>query len=404
VRNGVTHLFIPGPTNVPESVRRAMNVPMQDHRAPDFPDLTLPLFEDLRKIFAMRDGRVFLYPGSGTGGWEAAISNTLNRGDKVLMSRFGQFSHLWVDMAHRLGLDVICVDVEWGRGVPVQDYESHLARDSSIKAVFVTHNETATGVTSDVAAVRRVMDAQGSAALLFVDGVSSIASIDFRQDEWGVDLAVTGSQKGLMLPAGLAVLGVSEKALEASRRATMERCYFDFADMIKTNDAGYFPYTPPVPLLYGLRASLDMLFEEGLPQVFARHHRLAEGVRRAVRALGLELCAAGPRWYSDTVSAIRVPGHVDGAEVCRIGFDRYRTSFGAGLSEVAGRVFRIGHLGDLNEVMCLAALASAEMSLADAGADVELGAGVAAAQAYYRETALFPEDAPAGLSPVLISQ
>jgi alanine-glyoxylate transaminase/serine-glyoxylate transaminase/serine-pyruvate transaminase len=400
----MTHLFIPGPTNVPESVRRAMNVPMQDHRAPDFPDLTLPLFEDLRKIFAMRDGRVFLYPGSGTGGWEAAISNTLDRGDKVLMSRFGQFSHLWVDMAQRLGLDVICVDVEWGRGVPVQDYESHLARDSSIKAVFVTHNETATGVTSDVAAVRRVMDAQGSAALLFVDGVSSIASIDFRQDEWGVDLAVTGSQKGLMLPAGLAVLGVSEKALEASRRATMERCYFDFADMIKTNDAGYFPYTPPVPLLYGLRASLDMLFEEGLPQVFARHHRLAEGVRRAVRALGLELCAAGPRWYSDTVSAIRVPGHVDGAEVCRIGFDRYRTSFGAGLSEVAGRVFRIGHLGDLNEVMCLAALASAEMSLADAGADVELGAGVAAAQAYYRETALFPEDAPAGLSPVLISQ
>lgn len=404
MRNGVIHLFIPGPTNVPESVRRAMNVPMQDHRAPDFPDLTLPLFEDLRKIFAMRDGRVFLYPGSGTGGWEAAISNTLNRGDKVLMSRFGQFSHLWVDMARRLGLEVICIDVEWGRGVPVQDYESHLARDSSIKAVFVTHNETATGVTSDVAAVRRVMDAQASAALLFVDGVSSIASIDFRQDEWGVDLAVTGSQKGLMLPAGLAVLGVSEKALEASRRATMERCYFDFADMVKANDAGYFPYTPPVPLLYGLRASLDMLFEEGLPQVFARHHRLAEGVRRGVRALGLELCAAGPRWYSDTVSAIRVPEHVDGAEVCRIGFDRYRTSFGAGLSQVAGRVFRIGHLGDLNEVMCLAALASAEMSLADAGADVELGAGVAAAQAYYRETALFLEDAPVDLSPALISQ
>jgi alanine-glyoxylate transaminase/serine-glyoxylate transaminase/serine-pyruvate transaminase len=365
---------------------------MQDHRAPDFPDLTLPLLEDLRKIFAMRDGRVFLFPGSGTGAWEAAISNTLNRGDKVLMSRFGQFSHLWVDMAQRLGLDVICVDVEWGRGVPVQDYESHLARDSSIKAVFVTHNETTTGVTSDVAAVRRVMDAQGSAALLFVDGVSSIASIDFRQDEWGVDLAVAGSQKGLMLPAGLAVLGVSEKGLEASRRATMERSYFDFADMIKTNDAGYFPYTPPVPLLHGLRAALDMLFEEGLPEVFARHHRLAEGVRRGVCALGLELCAAGPEWYSDTVSAIRVPGHVDGAQVCRIGFDRYRTSFGAGLSQVAGRVFRIGHLGDLNEVMCLAALASAEMSLADAGANVELGVGVAAAQAYYRETALSLED------------
>lgn len=402
MRNGVTHLFIPGPTNVPESVRRAMNVPMQDHRALDFPDLTLPLFEDLKKIFALRDGRVFLYPGSGTAGWEAAISNTLHRGDKVLMSRFGQFSQLWVDMAERLGLDVTCIDVEWGRGVPVPEYEARLAGDRSIKAVFVTHNETSTGVTSDVAAVRRVMDAQRSDALLFVDGVSSIASVDFRQDEWGVDLAVTGSQKGLMLPAGLAVVGVSEKALVASRRSTMSRCYFDFADMIKANETGYFPYTPPVPLLHGLRAALDLLFEEGLPRVFARHHRLAEGVRRGVRAHGLELCAAGPQWYSDTVSAIRVPRHVDGAEVCRIGFDRYRTSFGAGLAKLAGKVFRIGHLGDLNEVMCLAALASAEMSLADAGADVALGAGVAAAQAYYRKTALPPDDDLLDQSPALI--
>jgi alanine-glyoxylate transaminase / serine-glyoxylate transaminase / serine-pyruvate transaminase len=404
VRNGMTHLFVPGPTNVPEAVRRAMNVPMQDHRAPDFPELTLPLFADLKRLLGMRDGRVFLYPGSGTAAWEAAISNTLNRGDKVLMSRFGQFSHLWVDMAERLGLDVICVDVEWGRGVPVDDYEYHLADDSAIKAVFVTHNETATGVSSDVAAVRRVMDAQGSDALLFVDGVSSIASVDFRADEWGVDLAVTGSQKGLMLPAGLGVLGVSEKALEASRRSTMERCYFDFVDMIKTNEAGYFPYTPPVSLLHGLRAALDLLFEEGLPRVFARHHRLAEGVRRGVHALGLDLCAAGPEWYSDTVSAIRVPDHVDGAEVCRIGYQRYRTSFGAGLSQVAGKVFRIGHLGDLNEVMCLAALAAAELSLADAGADVELGAGVAAAQAYYREAAATPDGDPLDHAPALISR
>jgi alanine-glyoxylate transaminase/serine-glyoxylate transaminase/serine-pyruvate transaminase len=361
-----------------------MNLPMEDHRAPDFPELTLPLFEDLKTIFGLRNGRVFIYPGSGTGAWEAAISNTLNRGDKVLMSRFGQFSHLWVDMAERLGLDVICVDVEWGSGVPVQDYEYHLATDSSIKAVFVTHNETATGVASDVAAVRRVMDAQGSDALLFVDGVSSIASVDFQQDAWGVDLAVTGSQKGLMLPAGLGMLGVSEKALEVSRLSTMERCYFDFVDMIKTNDLGYFPYTPPVQLLRGLRAALDLLFAEGLPQVFARHQRLAEGVRRGVHALGLELCARAPEWYSDTVSAIRVPEHVDAAEVCRIGYQRYRTSFGAGLSQLAGKAFRIGHLGDLNEVMCLAALASAELSLGDAGADVEFGAGVAAAQEYYR--------------------
>ncbi|MGH3950614.1 MAG: pyridoxal-phosphate-dependent aminotransferase family protein [Pseudonocardiaceae bacterium] len=393
MRNGMTHLFVPGPTNVPDVVRRAMNVPMEDHRAPDFPELTLPLFEDLKEVFGMTSGRVFLYPSSGTGAWEAAISNTLNRGDKVLMSRFGQFSHLWVDMAERLGLDVICVDVEWGRGVPVQDYEHHLARDSSIKAVFVTHNETATGVTSDVAAVRQVMDAQDSDALLFVDAVSSIASLDFQQEVWGVDLAVTGSQKGLMLPAGLAMLGVSEKALEASMRSTMERCYFDFVDMIKSNDVGYFPYTPPVPLLHGLRVSLDLLFAEGLPRVFARHHRLAEGVRRGVHALGLDLCAVAPEWYSDTVSAIRVPAHVDGAEVCRIAYERYRTSFGGGLSQVAGKVFRIGHLGDVNEVMCLAALAAAEVSLADAGANVELGAGVAAAQAYFREACTAPDAA-----------
>lgn len=384
MRNGINHLYVPGPTNIPDSVRRAMNLPMEDHRAPDFPELTLPLFQDLKRIFGLRDGRVFIYPGTGTGAWEAAISNTLNPGDKVLMSRFGQFSHLWVDMAERLGLDVICVDTEWGTGVPLQDYEHHLAEDRSIKAVFATHNETATGVASDVAAVRQVMDAQDSDALLFVDGVSSIASVDFQQDAWGVDLAVTGSQKGLMLPVGMGILGVSEKALEASRRSTMERCYFDFVDMIKTNDLGYFPYTPPVPLLRGLRASLDLLFEEGLTQVFERHQRLAEGVRRGVRALGLELCARAPEWYSDTVTAIRVPEHVDGTEVCRIGYQRYRTSFGAGLSQLAGKVFRIGHLGDLNEVMCLAALASAEMSLADAGADVELGAGVAAAQEYYR--------------------
>jgi alanine-glyoxylate transaminase / serine-glyoxylate transaminase / serine-pyruvate transaminase len=386
MRNGMTHLFIPGPTNVPESVRRAMNVPMQDHRAPDFPDLALPLFEGLKRVLKLENGRVFLYPGSGTAAWEAAISNTLSHGDRVLMSRFGQFSHLWVDMAERLGLDVTCVDVPWGEGVPLQAYQAHLAEDREIKAVFMTHNETATGVSSDVAAVRKVMDEQGSDALLFVDGVSSIASVDFRQEEWGVDLAVTGSQKGLMLPAGLAVLGVSDKALEASRRSTMERCYFDFVDMIKTNDAGYFPYTPPVPLLHGLRAAIDLLFEEGLPQVFARHHRLAEGVRRGIHALGLELCAAAPEWYSDTVSAVRLPAHVDGTEVCRHAFERYRTSFGAGLSELAGKVFRIGHIGDLNDVMCLAALSSAEMSMADAGADIELGAGVAAAQAYYRRT------------------
>lgn len=358
---------------------------MQDHRGPDFPDLTRPLFAELKTIFGNESGRVFIYPSSGTGAWESAITNTLNRGDRVLMSRYGQFSYLWAEMAQRLGLDVICVDVEWGTGVPLADYERYLATDKTIKAVFVTHNETATGVTSDVARVRQVMDATGSDALLFVDGVSSIASIDFQQEAWGVDLAVTGSQKGLMLPPGLAMLGVSAKALAAAKSSTMERYYFSFEDMLKTNDGGYFPYTPPIQLLHGLRASLGLLLAEGLPQVYARHHRLAEGVRRGIDALGLSLCAVSPVWYSDTVSAVRVPAGVDAAEVCRIGYRRYRTSFGAGLARLAGKVFRIGHLGDLNEVMCLAALASAEMSLADAGGKVELGAGVAAAQAYYRE-------------------
>lgn len=383
--NGITHLFVPGPTNIPEPVRRAMNVPMQDHRGPDFAELTLPLFADLKTIFANSAGRVFIYPSSGTGAWEAAISNTLNRGDRVLMSRFGQFSHLWVDLAQRLGLDVVCLDIEWGAGVPLDDYQRHLAEDKTIKAVFATHNETATGVTSDIPGVRRVMDATGSPALLFVDAVSSLASLPFQQDDWGVDLAVSGSQKGLMLPPGLSILGVSVKALEAARSSTMERCYFSFEDMLKSNDVGFFPYTPPTQLLHGLRASIDLLFAEGLPQVFDRHHRLAEGVRRGVDALGLSLCAVAPQWHSDTVSAIWVPDGVDGAEVCRIGFYRYRTSFGAGLSQLAGKAFRIGHLGDLNEVMCLGALAAAEMSLADAGAKIELGAGVAAAQAYYRE-------------------
>ncbi|MQA12640.1 MAG: aminotransferase class V-fold PLP-dependent enzyme [Pseudonocardiaceae bacterium] len=387
MNSGVTHLFTPGPTNIPEAVRCAMNVPAQDHRAPDFPELTLPLFADLKRLFGNETGRVFVYPSSGTGAWEAAISNTLDRGDRVLMSRFGQFSQLWADMAQRLGLDVVCVDREWGEGVPLQDYERHLADDKTIRAVFATHNETATGVTSDVAGVRRVMDATGSDALLFVDGVSSIASIDFQQEEWGVDLAVTGSQKGLMLPPGLSMLGVSAKALDGARSSTMERYYFGFDAMLETNDAGYFPYTPPIPLLHGLRASLDLLFDEGLPEVFARHHRLAEGVRRGVDALGLSLCAVAPEWYSDTVTAVTVPEGVDGAQVCRIAYQRYRTSFGGGLAKVAGKVFRIGHIGHLNEVMCLAALASAEMSLADAGAKVEPGAGVSAAQTYYRDTA-----------------
>lgn len=384
-----TALFVPGPTNVPEAIRRAMDVPMEDHRAPDFPDFVLPLLQDLKRVFKTRSGQVFVFPGSGTGGWEAAITNTLSPGDKVLAARFGQFSHLWIDLCQRHGLDVEVIDVAWGEGTPVERFAERLAKDAghAIKAVLVCHNETATGVTSDVAAVRRALNASDHPALLYVDGVSSIASIDFRMDDWAVDLAVAGSQKGFMLPAGLAMVAASPKALEAAKVAKSHRCYFDFADMIKTNKDGYFPYTPATTLLRGLRASIDLLEAEGLENVFARHARLAEGVRKAVAAWGLSLCAAHPRWYSDTVSAICVPEGFDANQVIGLAYRRYGLSLGAGLSKVAGKVFRIGHLGDLNELMVLTALAGSEMAMRDAGLAIEPGSGVAAAQEHFRDTA-----------------
>lgn len=387
--SGYNHLFIPGPTNIPEQVRQAMNLPMEDMRSPGFPELTLPLFADIKKVFKNQTGRVFIYPSSGTGAWEAAMTNVLSPGDRVLMSRFGQFSHLWVDMAERLGFEVDCLDREWGTGVPVELYAERLAADKAhrIKAVFVTHNETATGVTSDVAAVRAALDACGHPALLFVDGVSSIGSIDFRQDEWGVDCAVSGSQKGFMMPAGLGFLSVSQKALEAAKTARHMRCYFSFEDMIKTNDTGYFPYTPPTQLLRGLRAALDLIFEEGLETIFVRHHHLANGVRAAVSAWGLKLCATEPKWHSDTVSAIRLPEGIDGIEVIRHAYQAYNTSLGSGLSKVASKVFRIGHLGSLNEVMVLSALSAAELTLLDCGVKIEAGAGVGAAISQFRSAA-----------------
>ena len=379
-------LFIPGPTNVPERVRSAIDIPMEDQRAPDLPAFTLPLFRDLKRIFQTRDGQVFLFPSSGTGGWEAAMTNTLSPGDKVLAARFGQFSHLWVDLCQRQGLDVEVVDVDWGEGVPLDIFAEKLEADRGheIKAVLVCQNETATGVTSDVAGVRQALDAAGHPALLFVDGVSSIASIDFRMDDWGVDVAVSGSQKGFMLPAGLAILCVSPKALAAAETARSHRCYFDFADMIKTNAEGYFPYTPPLSLIRGLRVSVDLLLDEGLENVFARHNHVAEGVRRAVRAWGLELCAKEPKWHSDTVSAICLPEGYDSGELLRHAYYRYGISLGAGLSKVAGRVFRIGHLGDFNEILALSAIAGSEMALRDLGVPVEAGSGVAAAQEHYR--------------------
>ena len=386
---GQNALFIPGPTNIPERLRRAVDVAMEDQRAPDFPAFTLPLFEDLKQVFKTRTGQVFLFPASGTGGWEAAITNTLSPGDKVLASRFGQFSHLWIDLCQRHDLDVEAVDVEWGKGVPLEDYARILADDKThaIKAVLACHNETATGVTSDIGGVRKILDDLGHPALLFVDGVSSIASIDFRMDEWGVDVAVSGSQKGFMLPTGLAIVAASQKALEARKSAKFHRCFFDFEDMIKTNKDGYFPYTPAMTLIRGLRASVDMLLEEGLENVFARHHRLAEGVRKAVAAWDLSLCATEPKWHSDTVSAICVPDGFDGNQVAKLAYQRYNLSLGLGLSKVAGKVFRIGHLGSINEIMLLSGVAGAEMAMKDLGIGIDLGSGVAAAQAYYRYTA-----------------
>ncbi len=386
---GRNFLFVPGPTNIPDRIFRAMQRAMEDHRSSDFPSLAAPVLEDLKKIFKTTTGQAFIFPASGTGAWEASLTNTLSPGDKVLAARFGMFSHLWIDMAQRLGLQVEILDCEWGEGAPIERYQEALAADRNhqIKAVLFTHNETATGVTSDVAGVRRALNDTRHPALLMVDGVSSIASIDFRMDEWGVDLAVTGSQKGLMLPAGLGLVCASQKALSKYEQARLPRCFFDFGDMRKANTTGYFPYTPSLPLLYGLRESIAMLLEEGLDNVFARHHRLAEGTRHAVKAWGLELCARAPKWHSDTVTAIMVPSGVNGAEVIDIAYRRYNLALGAGLARMAGRLFRIGHLGDLNELMLLGAIAGAEMAMRDVGVKVTAGSGVAAAQEYWRATA-----------------
>jgi alanine-glyoxylate transaminase/serine-glyoxylate transaminase/serine-pyruvate transaminase len=386
---GRNFLFVPGPTNVPDRVLRAMHVAMEDHRSSSFPALAQPVFEELKKIFKTASGQAFIFPASGTGAWEAALSNTLSPGDRVIAARFGMFSHLWIDMAQRLGLQVDVLDTEWGEGAPIERYQEALAADKNhqIKAVLFTHNETATGVTSDVAGMRKALNDTKHPALLMVDGVSSIASIDFRMDEWGVDLAVTGSQKGLMLPAGLGIVCASQKALAQYDQAKLPRVFFDFGDMRKANATGYFPYTPSLPMLYGLRESIAMLLEEGLDNVFARHHRLAEGTRQAVKAWGLELCARAPKWNSDTVSAIMVPAGVNAAEVIDIAYRRYNLALGAGLARMAGRLFRIGHLGDLNELMLLGGIAGAEMAMRDAGIKVAPGSGVAAAQEYWRSTA-----------------
>lgn len=387
---GRNFLFVPGPTNIPASIRNAMNVPQEDHRRPDFHKLTKPLFKGLNKVFKTASGRSFIFPATGTAGWEIALANTLSPGDKILTSRFGQFSHLWWDLAIRIGLEVETIDVPWGEGVPVAKFKQRLAEDTKheIKGVVVCHNETATGVTSDIAGLRKAMDQVQHPAMLYVDGVSSVASIDFKMDAWKVDVIVSGSQKGFMLPAGMALLGFSRKALRARQKAQCSRCFLDIQDHINTNGDGFFPYTPSIPLLYGLKRSLEIILEEeGLENIFKRHHRLAESVRQAVKAWKLKLVAKAPKFYSDTVSAIYVPEKYDARDVIEIAYHRYNVSLGAGLSVLAGKAFRIGHLGDHNETSILAALAGTEMALRDAGIPITPGAGVGAASEYLRKTA-----------------
>ena len=389
-------VFIPGPTNIPDEIRKACDMATIDHRSPAFGNILHPARAGVQQVLKSTSAEVFIFPSSGTGGWETALTNTLSPGDHVLVARNGMFSQRWIDMCQRLGLNVEIVETPWGEGISADRYGDILTADTDhrIKAVLATHNETATGVVSDIAAIRRAMNRANHPALFFVDGVSSIGSMDFRFDDWGVDVAVTGSQKGFMLPAGLGILGFSEKAMAANSSANLNRVYFDIRDMEKGYAANAYPYTPPVGLLNGLKLGCEMLLSEGLNNVFARHHRIAEGVRRAVGGWGMQLCAASPDVYSDTVSAIKTPEGFDATKIVNHAARKYGVAFGVGLGEVAGKVFRIGHLGSMTDVMALSGIATAEMVMVDLGLDIRLGSGVAAAQDYYRsELALTRQDA-----------
>lgn len=380
-------VFIPGPTNIPERLLNAMHKQSRDHRAPDFVATLQPVLAGCKQVFGTDSGEVITFPASGTGGWEAAITNTLSAGDKVLVARYGMFSHRWIDLCQRHQLQVEVIDCEWGQAAPVELFAEYLKQDAmhEVKAVLVTHNETATGVKSDIAAVRQAMDLSEHPAMLFVDCVSSLASMPFEMDNWGVDIAVSGSQKGFMLITGMAILGVSQKALAAMDTATLPRTFFDFRDMLASNASGGYPYTPPLQIIHGLKESLDMLMEEGLDSVYQRHFHLAQGVREAVKAWGLRLCAQDEASYSDTVTAIYVPDGFDSNELTEHAFHRYGMSFGVGLGEMNGKAFRIGHLGSLTEPMVLSGLATIEMAMADLSYPISLGSGVAAAQEYYRQ-------------------
>ncbi len=379
IRSGRHFLQIPGPTNVPDRVLRAIDSPTIDHRGPAFQQLGHDVLEGMRNVFKTASP-VIIFPASGTGAWEAALVNTLSPGDKVLMYETGQFATLWQKLASKLGLVVDFVAGDWRHGVDAAVLAEHLGADTDkqIKAVCVVHNETSTGITSNIPAVRAVLDEIGHPALLMVDTISSLGSIDYRHDDWGVDVSVGGSQKGLMLPPGLSFNAISEKALAATKTANLPASYWSWADMLQPNRDGFFPYTPATNLLFGLRESISMLLEEGLDQVFARHTRLAEATRRAVAAWGLELLCLEPLNYSDALTAVRMPSGFDADEFRKVVLDEFDMSLGNGLGKVAGEVFRIGHLGSFNELMMVGTLAGVEMGLAAGGVPHHPG-GVAAA-------------------------
>ncbi|MGD9951684.1 MAG: alanine--glyoxylate aminotransferase family protein [Burkholderiales bacterium] len=395
-RNAGRHfLQIPGPTNVPDRVLRAIDYPTMDHRGPEFADLGKTVLEGMKRVFGTR-AHVVIYPASGTGAWEAALVNTLSPGDAVLMYETGHFASLWQKMATKLGLKPEFLAGDWRTGADPAALEKRLREDTGqrIKAVCVVHNETSTGVTSRIAEVRKAIDAAKHPALFMVDTISSLASIEYRHDEWGVDVTVGGSQKGLMLPPGLSFNAISEKALDASKQAKLPRAYWGWEEMLAHGKSGYFPYTPATNLLYGLREALAMLEEEGLANVFARHQRHAEATRRAVRAWGLEILATNPAEYSGSLTAVLMPAGHDADRVRKIILEAFDMSLGTGLGKLAGKVFRIGHLGDLNDLALMGTLAGVEMGLAIAGVPAKAG-GVQAAMAYLAECRAKPARAAA---------
>ena len=379
-------LQIPGPTNVPDRILRALDNPTIDHRGPEFAALTKTVLAGMKKIFKT-EADVVIYPASGTGAWEAALVNTLSPGDRVLMAETGHFAALWKRLADRLGLAVTMLPGDWRHGVVPGEIEAALRADSgkAIKAVCVVHNETSTGVTTRIPEVRAAIDRAGHPALFMVDTISSLASIDYRHDEWQVDVTVGGSQKGLMLPPGLSFNAISAKALAVSREAKLPRSYWDWNEMLSINASGFFPYTPATNLLYGLHEALDMLQSEGLDRVFARHDRLAEATRRAVRAWGLELLCANPAEYSSSLTAVLMPEGHNADAMRKIILERFDLSLGQGLGKVTGKVFRIGHLGWFNDLMLCGTLAGVEMGLELARVSHRQG-GVDAAMAYLAET------------------